>query len=129
MQKLSPKQLIHFGGGVLAMVVALITYLWTMQPSVSYWDCGELAAAAWGLQIPHPPGAPLWALFGRLAILLPTFSDPVARLNFLSLLSSTISIGFLYFEILLPVKLAAQRGKNGSIRILYCHFSNRKSYL
>jgi len=98
MQKLSPKQLIHFGGGVLAMVVTLITYLWTMQPSVSYWDCGELAAAAWGLQIPHPPGAPLWTLLGRLAILLPTFSDPVARLNFLSVLSSTISIGFLYFS-------------------------------
>lgn len=70
-----------------------------MQPTVPFWDCGEFAGAAWALQVPHPPGAPLWTLIGRFAMMLPTFDDPVARYNLFSVLSSAATIMVLYLTV------------------------------
>src|SRR6185312_16190905 len=81
------------------------TYTATMQPSIPFWDCGEFGAAAVALQIPHPPGAPLWTVVGRIGMLIPIFSDQVARYNFLSALSSAISILLLYLTIARLIKL------------------------
>lgn len=56
--------------GAAVFVFALVLYLLTVAPSVSFWDPGERIVAADGLQIPHPPGAPLYMLLGRLFIML-----------------------------------------------------------
>ncbi len=90
---------IHYIVAGVAFAVALFTYLFTMQPTIPFWDCGEFAAAASALQIPHPPGAPLWTLVGRLAMLLPTFSDPAARYNLFSVISSALSIFLIYLTL------------------------------
>ena len=57
------------GAGVF--IIALVLYLKTMAPTISLWDSGEFIACAYTLGIPHPPGAPLYVLWGRLFALLP----------------------------------------------------------
>ena len=57
--------------GVGVFIIALGLYLKTMAPTISLWDSGEFIACAYTLGIPHPPGAPLYILWGRLFALLP----------------------------------------------------------
>jgi hypothetical protein len=96
---------VHYLFAGAAFAIALFTYLATMQPTIPFWDCGEFSAAAWGLQVPHPPGAPLWTIIGRLGMLIPIFTDPTARYNFLSVLSSALSIMLLYLTIVRLIKI------------------------
>ncbi|HYM19423.1 MAG TPA: DUF2723 domain-containing protein [Candidatus Kapabacteria bacterium] len=96
---------IHYLFAGLSFGVALFTYVYTMQPSIPFWDCGEFAAAAVALQVPHPPGSPLWTIVGRIAMLLPTFTDLVARYNFFSALSSALSILLLYLTTARLIKI------------------------
>ncbi len=96
---------IHFVVAGVAFAVAFFTYLLTMQPTIPFWDCGEFAAAASALQVPHPPGAPLWTIVGRIAMILPTFSDYAARYNLFSVLSSAVSILLLYLTLVRLIRL------------------------
>ena len=49
---------IHRSIAFFVLVLSFIAYWNTTQPSIAFWDCGELTAASYGLQITHPPGAP-----------------------------------------------------------------------
>jgi hypothetical protein len=73
----------------------------TMEATGSFWDCGEFVSSAFKLQIPHPPGAPLFVLLGRLFIVL--FGDDpttAARgVNFMSAIASGFTILFLFWTI------------------------------
>ncbi len=77
-------------------VVTLIMYAATTQSSVAFWDCGEFAATAYSMEVPHPPGAPLFTLIGRVAMMTPFVSDPGFRINLISALASALTIMFLY---------------------------------
>ena len=77
-------------------VLTLVMYRMTSQSSVAFWDCGEYAATAPALEVPHPPGAPLFILAGRLAMMTPYVSDPALRINLISALTSALTIMFLY---------------------------------
>ncbi len=96
---------IHYLFAGLSFLAALITYMFTMQPSTPFWDCGEFAAAAFALQVPHPPGSPLWTIIGRIAMMLPTYTDVIARYNFFSVLSSAATILILYLTVVRLIKL------------------------
>ncbi|MFZ6010968.1 MAG: protein O-mannosyl-transferase family, partial [Bacteroidota bacterium] len=52
--------------GWAVFVAALATYWVTMEPTASYWDCGEFISVAYKLEVSHPPGAPFFMLIGRL---------------------------------------------------------------
>src|SRR5690349_5286321 len=95
----------HYLFAAVAFIVGFFTYFLTMQPSISFWDCGEFAAAAVGLQIGHPPGSPLWTMLGRFAMMLPTSGDLVARYNLFSVLASALSILLLYLTTARLIKL------------------------
>ncbi len=89
--------------GWMLFVVALIVYWLTMERTASYWDCGEFISVSYKLEVPHPPGAPLFLLIGRMFSFL-AFGDvtQVAYwINFSSVLASAFSILFLFWSIVL----------------------------
>ena len=76
--------------------VSLVTYVLTLSPTVVFWDVGEFCAAAFSLQVPHPPGAPLFLLLARLASMIPFTADIAVRMHFISALASAVTCGLLY---------------------------------
>jgi len=56
--------------GWLCFVIASVTYILTLEPSVSFWDCGEFISCAYRLQVAHQPGYPLFAMLGKLFSLM-----------------------------------------------------------
>ncbi|HEY4061739.1 MAG TPA: DUF2723 domain-containing protein [Puia sp.] len=87
--------------GWIVAAIACTVYLLTMEPTGSFWDCGEFISSCYKLQIPHPPGAPLFILMGRFFIIL--FGDnphTAARaVNGMSAIASGLSILFLFWSI------------------------------
>src|SRR6202000_2500679 len=87
--------------GWIVGAIACSVYIMTMEPTGSFWDCGEFVSSCYKLQIPHPPGAPLFILLGRFFIIL--FGDnplTAARgVNFMSAIASGLSILFLFWSI------------------------------
>ena len=81
--------------GVLVFLIALVLYLKTLAPTVSFWDCGEFIACSYILGVPHPPGAPLYILLGKLFTYLPV-GDIGYRKNLMSAVFAAGSIGVLY---------------------------------
>src|SRR5437868_8416158 len=89
--------------GWAVFTVALLTYFLTMEETASYWDCCEFIAVSYKLEVPHPPGAPLFLLIGRLFSFL-SFGDvtKVAYwINFSSVLASAFCVMFLFWSIVL----------------------------
>jgi transmembrane protein TMEM260 (protein O-mannosyltransferase) len=64
-------------------LVALVVYSWTLAPTVTLTDSGELILAAYGLGVAHPPGVPLWVMLAHLASLVPV-GNVAMRINFSS---------------------------------------------
>lgn len=89
--------------GGLLFIMALMVYTLTVEETVSLWDCGEFIAAAYKLQVPHPPGAPFFLLLGRMFSLLA--GEQVEKvafwINMISVISSSATIMFLYWSITL----------------------------
>ncbi|MDJ1473662.1 DUF2723 domain-containing protein [Cytophagaceae bacterium DM2B3-1] len=89
--------------GWAVFAIAAVTYVRTVEPTVSFWDCGEFIAAAHKLLIGHPPGAPFFLLVAHLFTdALASDSSQVAYwMNVLSALSSAFTILFLFWTITL----------------------------
>jgi hypothetical protein len=86
--------------GWLSFAIATIVYILTLEPTVSWWDCGEFIACSYKLQVGHPPGAPLFLLMGRIASLFASKPENVAYMvNLLSALASSFTILFLFWSI------------------------------
>jgi hypothetical protein len=83
----SPTELLCAGA---VFVVALLLYTFTLAPTVTLVDSGELILAAWGLGVAHPPGFPLWVMLAHLASLVP-FGNVAARINFSSALFGALA--------------------------------------
>jgi len=93
-----------FGWAVFAIATAV--YFLTLEPTASWWDCGEYIATAYKLQVGHPPGAPLFQLLGRFFSLF-AFGDlenVALMINIMSALSSSFTILFLFWTITMLAK-------------------------
>jgi hypothetical protein len=78
---------------------ALVLYLLTMAPTVSFWDSGEFIASVHGLQVMHPPGAPFYMLLGRLFSMFMPAEYVALSVNLISVLASAATILFTYLII------------------------------
>lgn len=87
-------------GGILTFFISLAAYLRTLASTVSLWDCGEFISCAYILGIPHPPGAPLYLLLGRLFTMLPLGGEIAWRVNLISALASATTVWLTYLIIL-----------------------------
>ena len=87
--------------GWFLFIVSSVVYLLTLEPTVSFWDCGEFILSAFKLQVGHPPGAPLFVMIGRVATLFAAgdTSKVALMMNVLSALSSGFAIMFLFWTI------------------------------
>ncbi|MGD0754359.1 MAG: DUF2723 domain-containing protein [Bacteroidales bacterium] len=87
--------------GWFVFVFSTIVYLLTLEPTVSFWDCGEFILAAFKLQVGHPPGAPLFLMMGRVATLFAggDTSKVAVTVNVLSAICSGFAIMFLFWTI------------------------------
>jgi hypothetical protein len=87
--------------GWLCLAIAAITYTLTLEPTVSFWDCGEFISCAYRLQVSHQPGYPLFAMLGKVFSLL-SFGDrsKVAFFtNLMSAIASAATVMFLFWTI------------------------------
>ena len=86
--------------GWFVFVIAAVTYLMTMEPTASFWDCGEFIVSAHKLDVGHPPGAPFFMLMGHFFSLFASDTAHVAMcVNALSALASALTILFLFWTI------------------------------
>src|SRR4030095_6149598 len=98
--------------GWLWFVVAAYTYVSTIEPTGSFWDCGEFLATAYKLQVGHPPGAPLFMLLGRAASAFVSTEHVPVAVNTLSALCSAFTILFLFWSITHMARKLATRDGN-----------------
>src|SRR5216110_3196203 len=78
----------------MVFLAALLLYSWTLAPTVTLVDSGELIVVAHGLGVAHPPGFPLWVLLAHLASLVP-LGNVAARINFASALFAALACAML----------------------------------
>src|SRR5881396_1005772 len=71
-------------------LAALLLFSWTLAPTVTLTDSGELVVVAQGLGVAHPPGFPLWVVLAHLASLVP-FGNVAVRINFSSALFAALA--------------------------------------
>ncbi|TAF65564.1 MAG: DUF2723 domain-containing protein [Cytophagales bacterium] len=98
-------------GGWLVFAISTTVYILTLEPTASFWDCGEFIASAFKLQVPHPPGAPFFLLVGRLFSLLAgnDLTQVAYWVNVSSAIFSGLTILFLFWTIsLLAIKMYPQ---------------------
>ena len=111
--------------GWLVFLVAAITYLLTIEPTVSFWDCGEFISSSNKMQIGHPPGAPFFMVIARFFAMFASGPEQVAMMiNSMSALASAFTILFLFWTITFLAKhLIAKDGNynvGNTIAILAC---------
>src|SRR6056297_2795581 len=86
--------------GWTVFLIAAVTYLLTMEPTSSFWDCGEFITTAYKMEVGHPPGAPFFMILGRFFTLFAGQAENAAMMmNAMSALASAFTILFLFWTI------------------------------
>ena len=87
--------------GWILFAAASLVYLLTMEPTTSFWDCGEFISTALKQEVGHPPGAPFFMIIGRFFTLFAggDVSKVAVAMNSMSALASGFTILFLFWTI------------------------------
>lgn len=80
----------------VVFMISAVTYLMTIEPSASFWDCGEFIASSYKLEVGHPPGNPVFQLFARFFTIFTDGAHAAIAVNALSAICSALTIFFLY---------------------------------
>jgi hypothetical protein len=86
--------------GWTTFAIALITYSLTVEPTMSFWDCGEYISTAAKLEVGHPPGAPLYQMLGAFFAMFSFGNNEMVALmvNIMSVFSSAFTILFMFWS-------------------------------
>ena len=101
---------------IVAAVVSLIAavvYLMTIEPTASFWDCGEFIASSYKLEVGHPPGNPVFQLFARLFTMFSDNMHAAVAVNAFSAVCSALTIFFLYLTIVFLAKRLIKPSEEG----------------
>lgn len=108
-------QFINNIGGWFVFAIALVTYWLTLEPTASYWDCGEFIIQADKLEVGHPPGNPIFMLTARFFANFASGPQTVSLMvNAMSGLLSALTILLLFWTIThLVRRLVVKDGQTG----------------
>ena len=84
---------------LVVLALSALVYLLTIEPTASFWDCGEFIASSYKLEVGHAPGNPTFNLFGRFFTMFTGPAHAAAAVNAMSALCSALTIFFLYLTI------------------------------
>jgi len=103
--------------GWVIFLIAAIVYLLTIEPTTSFWDCGEFIASAYKLQVGHPPGAPIFMIISRFFTFFAggDVTKAAMMVNAMSGLASAFTILFLFWTITHLAKKMFPKTENLSI--------------
>lgn len=109
--------------GWFVFIVALITYWLTVEPTASFWDCGEYITTASNLEVGHPPGAPLFQLLGAFFSIFALEPTQIAiTVNLMSVFASAFTILFMFWSLTILLRNVINKkesiSKNNSIAII-----------
>jgi len=115
---MSKFRLINLITGWVLFLIASFVYLSTIEPTTSFWDCGEFIAASFKMEVGHPPGAPFFLLLGRLFSLFAgsDVTQVAKMINALSALVSAFTILFLFWTITHLARKILPSSDNMSLR-------------
>ena len=103
--------------GWLTFGIALLTYTLTVEPTMSFWDCGEYIATAAKLEVGHPPGAPLYQMIGAFFAMFATDDTKIALMvNMMSVFSSAFTILFLFWSSSMVLKKLVSRFSDSNVK-------------
>lgn len=83
----------------ITFVISAVTYLLTIEPTASFWDCGEFIASSYKLEVGHPPGNPVFQLFARIFTIFGDSQSAAIMVNAMSAICSALTIMLLYLTI------------------------------
>ncbi len=110
-------RLINRLAGWITFIIAAAVYLMTIEPTASFWDCGEFISSSYKLEVGHPPGAPLFMIIGRFFSLFAGSPSNVAMMiNAMSALASAFTILFLFWSIThIALKIAVKEDEEPTL--------------
>ena len=84
---------------VAVLAISAFTYLSTIEPTASFWDCGEFIASSYKLEVGHPPGNPVFQLIARFFTIPVDAAHAAVAVNAMNAILSALTIFLLYFTI------------------------------
>ncbi len=96
------------------LIVSAVVYLLTIEPTASFWDCGEFIASSYKLEVGHPPGNPVFQLFARFFTIFTDNMHAAVAVNAFSAICSALTIFFLYLTIVFLAKRVVKPSETGS---------------
>jgi len=98
----------------MVFVISAVTYLLTIEPTASFWDCGEFIASSYKLEVGHPPGNPVFQLFARFFTMFSDNMHAAVAVNAMSAICSALTIFFLYLTIVFLAKRVVRPSEDGT---------------
>ena len=98
----------------VVFVISAVTYLLTIEPTASFWDCGEFIASSYKLEVGHPPGNPVFQLFARFFTMFTDNMHAAVAVNAMSAICSALTILFLYLTVVFFAKRLFKPAEDGT---------------
>ena len=98
----------------MMFIISAVTYLLTIEPTASFWDCGEFIASSYKLEVGHPPGNPVFQLIARFFTMFADNMHAAVAVNAMSAICSALTIFFLYLTIVFLARRIIKPAEDGT---------------
>ena len=98
-------------------IISAVVYLLTIEPTASFWDCGEFIASSYKLEVGHPPGNPVFQLFARFFTMFTDNMHAAVAVNAMNAICSALTIFFLYLTTVFLAKRLVKPSEDGKYSI------------